>query len=92
MAAVALPPALFLGGLGVLASALTLNALSAQLLVALWWAWDLTTAGRQSGLLALFPYLMRVDGLNLAANRWLLVGLGAAMHVGAASALVRRRP
>ncbi len=91
-AALVLPPALFLGGLGVMASAVTLNALSSQLVVALCWAWDLTTASRQSGLLALFPYLMRVEDLNLTVNRWLLTGLGAAMHVGAVIALSRRRP
>lgn len=81
LALVTVPPTLFLGGLTLLVSALTLNSPLSMMFPLGWWAWELLTGGRKSGLLALLPYTYANTQVPLNLNRGLLVCVGLLLLV-----------
>lgn len=77
MFVVALPPACFLAGLAILASALSLNSSFSMVITLCWWALDLTTGGFYTGNLTLLPYsLANTADIAVGENRVSLVILG----------------
>jgi len=93
----ALAPALFLGGLSLLAGGLSRSYWGAASVVMGWWFLELQTRGQITGALFLFDTVWPTAGVSYALNRWLLVALGlvffalnAAWYARRGSGLTRR--
>jgi len=78
-----LPPALFLSGLALFISCLTLSTTISFLVASAWWGWELISQCKRSGLLALLPFTTRLEATNnyLLINRYLISLVGVSFVI-----------
>ena len=92
MLGVVFPPTVFLSGITLLLSSLTLDPVVSILITLIYWVFEWMTAGARSGNMALFPFYAGLTSqIDIAKNRVLLVSIGILLKTLALIVIRKRK-